>query len=82
LLHISEQDKVISVELRNKEVLSVGLISFDCSLFVDYPIYIDAKSELTLLFIKFILKLLNYNLDEIVKEKPDPGIDFDITIYE
>jgi len=82
LLHISEQDKVISVELRNKEVLSVGLISFDCSLFVDYPIYIDAKSELTLLFIKFILKLLNYNLDEIVKEKPDTGIDFDIPIYE
>lgn len=62
LFNMDCQEHLVNVELKNRCVLSVGLVNYALSSLVDYPVYINSKSEVSIVFLKFFLKNINYNI--------------------
>lgn len=61
LLNLSGQYEVILNELKVSSILSIGLIPFNRSDSVDYPILIGGFDEYSHVFLKFFFKILGSN---------------------
>lgn len=61
LLELLDQQRMISIELSKKKLLSIGLVSIEDPIYVDYPIFIKSLSEYNIFFLQLILKLINSN---------------------
>ena len=59
LLELLDQQYMICRELYNKKLLSIGLVSIETPIYVDYPIFIKSISEYSNFFLQSILKLIN-----------------------
>lgn len=67
VLSTLKQQKLICNELNKKNILSIGLISLENSIYLDYPIFIKPSSEYSCVFFQFLLKVIKLNL--YVKKK-------------
>lgn len=67
LLHMYKQEKLVSIELKRRLILTVGLVPHTLSSLVDYPLAIHSKPESTLIFLKFLLYTMNLELNSIKK---------------
>ena len=62
LLNVSNQQFMVCKELTKKKLLSIGLVSIEEPIFVDYPIFIKNLSEYNSFFLQLVLKIINSNL--------------------
>jgi uncharacterized membrane protein len=62
-----KQERIVSVELKKRLILSLGLVPHNLSSLVDYPLSIHSKPESTLIFLKFLLHNINLEISSIKK---------------
>jgi len=80
LLHMYKRENLVSIELKNRLVLTVGLVPHTLSSLVDYPLSMHTKPESTLIFLKLLLYNMNLELSSIKKANRFSNINWKIEL--
>lgn len=64
LLNLIDQERMVCTELRNRNLLSIGLANVQNKHYIDYPFFIKHLEEPRFFFFKLILYVLSVNKNE------------------